>query len=429
MKPSVKNFVRHELGRFLRDSRGATSTLIAISLLVLLGFAGAATETSVWFVGKRNLQGAADAAAFGAALASGGGNTVLQTEAKATTSRYGYVDGTNGVVVTVNKPPMSGRFNGNIHAVEVIIEQPQKRSFSALFLNTALTLRGRAVSTIQFGAPACVLALNAGANVDVLVNGTTNVNLNGCSLAVNSPGSSALDIVGNAIINAASAQIVGGVAGNGTLTTSLGVETGAPPTQDPYAGTTIPAFSGCDINNANVGSHTNQPAFDAGGGTKVICGGVGAGSQSSLTFQNGTFIVDGGSFTANSGSTITVQNATIILTSSTGTNYPNVNIAGGSTVNMSAPTTGPFAGIAMMQDPNTPLNTQNNFLGGSSQNINGVLYFPATDMKFAGGATSGGASCTQIVADQVTFAGNVQLNSNCNGSGTKKITSPPQLVE
>jgi hypothetical protein len=50
-------------------------------------------------------------------------------------------------------------------------------------------------------------------------------------------------------------------------------------------------------------------------------------------------------------------------------------------------------------------------------------------MKFAGGATSGGSGCTQIVADQVTFAGNVQLNSNCTGTGTKKITSPPQLVE
>src|SRR5437879_4868636 len=108
--------------RFLRDSRGATTALVAVSLLGLLGFAGAATETGVWYVTKRNLQGAADAAAFGAALASGGGNTVLKTEAKTISTRYGYVDGTNGVTVTVNKPPKTGRFTGNTNAVEVIIQ-------------------------------------------------------------------------------------------------------------------------------------------------------------------------------------------------------------------------------------------------------------------------------------------------------------------
>jgi len=427
MKPL--SFDRDTLARFLRDSRGATSTLIAVSLLVLLGFAGAATETGVWFVGKRNLQGAADAAAYGAALASGGSNTVLQTEAKATTARYGYTDGTNGVTVTVNKPPTSGRFNGNAQAVEVIISQPQKRTFSALFTSAALTLRGRAVSTIQFGAPACVLALNSGAAVDTLVNGTTNVNLNGCSLAVNSTSGTALDIVGNAVINAASAQIVGGVGGNGTLNTTLGTETGAPPTQDPYAGTPVPKPTGCDISDANVGANKTRAPYDAGGKTVTICGGVSAGSHGTMTFSNGTFIVDGGAFSALSGSSITFNNATVILTSSTGTNYPSVDIKGGATLNITAPTTGTYAGIAMMQDPKAPDNVTNSFAGGTTQNINGVLYFPSQDIKFAGGSSTGGAACTQIVADQITFNGNAQLNSNCSGSGTKKITVPPQLVE
>jgi hypothetical protein len=411
---------------FLRDTRGATSTLVALSLLVLVGFAGAATETGVWYVSKRNLQGAADAAAFGAALASGGGTTVLQTEAKATTARYGFVDGTGGVAVAVNKPPTVGAYAGNASAVEVIIQQAQTRSFSALFSSAALTLRGRAVATIQFGAPACVLALNAGANVDVLVNGTTNVNLNGCALAVNSPSASALDIVGNAVINAASATIVGGVAGNGTLNTTLGVQTGSAPTQDPYLGTPVPSPSSCAQNNYSLGSNDPAKTFTGGG---TFCNGISLNSGGNLTLKDGTYILDRGALNVKSGSTLNLQNATLILTSSTGDNYPSVAVNGGSTVNMTAPTTGTYAGIAIMQDPHAPSNVTNTFAGGTAQNINGVLYFPGQDVKFAGGSSTGGAACTQIVADQVTFAGNAQLNSNCTGSGTKKITQPPRLVE
>jgi Flp pilus assembly protein TadG len=414
------------LRRFWRDQSGATATLIGFSIMALVGMAGIATETGVGYVQKRNMQGAADAAAFGAGLASGGGATAYTAEARAAAASFGYVDLANGVTVAVNKPPTVGNFAANANAIEVVIQQPQTRMFSALFTNAPLTIRARAVVLANPSVPACVLALNSGANVDLLANGSTNVNLRGCGLAVNSSGGSALNIVGGAVINADSASIVGGITGNGTLNTQSPAVTGASPTQDPYQDVDMPSYSGCD--QSGYSQHSAAPPINANGGNYVFCNGLSLSSGGSLTLSNGTFFIDRGSLSVTGGASLTVTNATIVLTSSTGMNYATVSISGGATVTATAPTSGALTGITFYQDRAAPDGGANSFAGGTTQNIDGVLYFPKQDITFAGG-TDTGAGCTQIIADQVTFKGNAVLNSDCTGRNIRTITSPPKLVE
>jgi hypothetical protein len=127
-------------------------------------------------------------------------------------------------------------------------------------------------------------------------------------------------------------------------------------------------------------------------------------------------------------STLNLINATIVLTSSNGSSYGTVSIHGGATINATAPTTGPMAGIAFYQDRNAPAGTNNDFSGGTTQNIEGALYFPSEIVDFAGG-TQTGSGCLQIVAGEVDFKGNANLESNCTGKGVKTISSPPKQVE
>ena len=60
--------------------------------------------------------------------------------------------------------------------------------------------------------------------------------------------------------------------------------------------------------------------------------------------------------------------------------------------------------------------------GGGTQNITGAIYFPKSTISYSGGASTGGAQCTQLVADKITFTGGSTFNSNCSSVGTRTIS-------
>lgn len=406
------------------DRGGASAVMVAFAITGLLGLAGLGTETAQWYVTKRTMQGAADASAYGAALA-GTDSTVYTAEADAIAASHGFVNGAAGVTVTVNVPPKSGNYTTNSSAIEVVIQQPEHRLFSNFYLASDPIIGARAVVLRGLG-PDCVLALNGTASADAFVNGTTNVDLVKCGLAVNSNSASALDIVGSAQIAADSASIVGGIAGNGTLTTVNGTFTGATAVPDPYQNVQIPSYLPLPCTPLPTDGQTVD-ASSVTGGVVRFCGSLSLSGHETITLENGIFIFDGGSVSLNN-STLNLIKATIILTSANGNNYGTVSILGGSTLNASAPTTGPTAGIVFYQDRNAPTGVNDTFAGGTTQNIQGALYFPSQTVDFAGG-TQTGSGCTQIVAAEVDFKGNANLESNCTGTGVKTIASLPKQVE
>jgi hypothetical protein len=410
--------------RLAADRSGASAVMVALAITGMLGLVGLGTETAQWYVTKRTMQGAADASAFGAALA-GTDSTAYTTEADAIAASHSFVNKLAGVTVAVNVPPTSGNYTTNISAIEVIIGQPQHRLFSNFYLTSDPIIKARAVVLRGLG-PDCVLALNGTASADAFLNGTTDVNLIKCGLAVDSNSPSALDIVGSAQITADSASVVGGIAGNGTLTTVNGTFTGAAAVPDPYQNVQIPSYLPLPCTPLPISGQTVD-ASQVAGGIVRFCGSLSLAGQKNVTLENGIFIFDGGSVSLNN-STLNLINATIILTSSNGNNYGTVSILGGSTVNATAPTTGPTAGIAFYQDRNAPTGVNDTFAGGTTQNIKGAIYLPSQTVVFAGG-TQTGSGCTQIVAGEIDFKGNANLESNCTGTGVKTIASLPKQVE
>jgi hypothetical protein len=410
----------------LRNKDGATAIVVGLVLTGFVGFLGLGSEAGMWYYTHRNMQSAADSAALSAASALlAGGAANYTTEAKATTAQYGFADGTAKVTVAVNQPPKSGNYTANANAVEVVIAQPQTGLFSSLFMAKGPTISARAVAVQGNPGTGCVLALDTKASAATFGNGTTNVNLVACSLYVNSNSSSALDIVGSATISAYSASIVGNLAdsGNASITTTHGLTTGATPITDPYATVPVPPPNGCD--------HTNFSAKKAGSAMSpgTYCGGITLNANTAATMAPGTYIVDGGSVSIAGGATLSGSGVTIVLTNSSGSNPATMSINGGANVDLSAPTTGSLAGMAIMQDQNGTQGTNNSLAGGTTQNIQGVIYFPKETVKFAGG-TQTGSGCTQIVSDEIDFLGNANLETNCTGKGTKTIgSSTSKLVE
>jgi Flp pilus assembly protein TadG len=119
--------------RLRRDRRGAVAVLTALASTALLGFTGLAVDVGVWKYMQGRLQQTVDQASRAATIAlMDGQNPTIA--ARTVAASYGFVNGRNGVTVTVNWPPTQGTYAGSGMAVEVIIQAPAPEFFSRLFL-------------------------------------------------------------------------------------------------------------------------------------------------------------------------------------------------------------------------------------------------------------------------------------------------------
>jgi len=406
-----------------RDKSGNYVMITALMAPVLLGGAGLATEGGLWYYVHQSVQGAADSSALSAAnMASLNAVRSPTTQARSVAATYGYVDGTAGAVVTVNRPPATGAYTGNNQAIEVIVTTQQPRLLSAIFTTGTVSLTGRAVALPGNAGTGCVLSLNPAASGGVTSKGTSGITLNQCSVYDDSSDGSALVNGGSATIDALSVNVVGQISGGAGITTSQGVHVGISPISDPYADVVMPTPGACDYNNK---TYKNTVTIDPG----VYCNGIQLNAGAVVTMNPGIYFIDRGSLQMAGGATLQGDGVTIILTSSTGNNYADVTINGGAHLAITAPTTGPTAGIAIFGDRSMPTGTTFKFNGGDSQVIGGAVYVPHGTLQYAGG-NNANTNCTQVIADTVTFVGNSLLKINCGGSGTRPIgTSMASLVE
>ncbi len=165
--------------------RGAILPLIALTLAVLMGFAGLAIDVGYWEYQQRQQQNAVDAAAVGGAQQlvysncadSGAATSAAQGDA----SDNGFTNGSNGVTITVQTPPQRGPFSGNNCAVYAQITRTGVPSyFSRLFgFASGMTETTQAVGIVTSDNAGCLYLLSQSAtfnmNVDVVVAPKCNI--------------------------------------------------------------------------------------------------------------------------------------------------------------------------------------------------------------------------------------------------------------
>ena len=125
--------------KLLSDAHGAIAIQVAVALPVLIGFTALGIEMTTLFVQQKRMQSAADAAVVAA------GSTGLTTAqslaaARAIAGANGFVNGTNGTVVTLNTPPTGGTNISTQSAREIIISRPYPLYLAKLFSNSPITI-------------------------------------------------------------------------------------------------------------------------------------------------------------------------------------------------------------------------------------------------------------------------------------------------
>ena len=292
--------------------------------------------------------------------------------------------------------------------------------FSAVLGNTSGLVAARSTVAL-IGASDCIYALDPSASGAVSVKGTASLTAS-CGIYDDSNSSSAMLTTGTATLSATEYDVVGNVSVHTPLSPSP--NTGVNPVSDPLSSLPAPASAPytCDYVNYTASNWTN-PTLNPG----VYCGGINI-KNNNYTLTTGTYILVGGGLTTqNSNANITGNNVTIYntygSTNKGNYSYSPVSIDANSTVSLTAPTTGTYAGILFFEDRSAPASSDN-YGGGSSAVYQGVIYAKNAAVTMYGNS-SVNAQYTILVADTISMVGTTGFNDNYsllpNGSPIQQI--------
>ncbi|MES0198190.1 TadE/TadG family type IV pilus assembly protein [Mesorhizobium sp. M0011] len=251
---------------------------------------------------------------------------------------------------------------------------------------------------IKPGAQVCVLALDPHASAAVNLQGSTNVSMDNCVIAANSDAPDSVNRGGSALVSAGCVSTVGGT--SGLLPPSASLACGTPHEHryasfDPLADVVPPPYTLC-LPVPNGKTYTLSPGTYC---DKTLSG--------NITLNPGVYIMRGTTIKPGGNGSLTGQGVTIFLMESAQI-YINAN----EKVNLSPPTSGPYAGITIFQDHgNTSALTLN---GGANSVISGFIYAPDAPISYAGNSDmSAQGNCLRLVGNTIQMTGNSSVKSDC----------------
>ena len=420
----------------LRTSkRGNITVMMAFLLPILVGVLGLGFEISIWYQRSHAMQNAADAAAIAAAT---NGDSNYDVEAKAVAALYGFIDGKGNVTVTASNAATCPDKSNVCYSVKIT-------SWVQLYLSQVLGYEGQVGSdgtkqkALESTAVAkrtngmdsvCLLTLDTGGQ-GIRSNGAPKANFSGCNVMSNSEAR-----CNGSDLHADMVAAVGSNSGCGGTKIS-----NVPIVKDPYAAlaSNIPQNT-CKkypqeptqkndppLPGTNVWSNQLINLSGNGIGSGMICGTLKLTGNvvvhtpdnktgATLVIENGDLDLNGYTIRTDNGSALT-----IVFSGTTGGNYTHIP-RGAGTLDVMAPTSGPWSGVAIYQDPMLTNGVDIAEAGNNpTWDITGLVYLPHANVNFSGAVnkSSYGASCFVMVAYDVTISGtgSIAETGGCRPAG------------
>jgi hypothetical protein len=474
----LSSIVKH-LRRLRADERGTVAVIMGVLIIPLVGALGIGFEVSNWYMNGRGMQNAADAAALAAAT-NGGAN--YDVEAKAVAARYGFVDGVNSIAVAASKTAACpDGVNNNCYSVKISGAVPLLVSQIVGYRGDT-TLNGAAAKGLNSTAIAkptiqsqdlCMLALaSSGAAQGIRTNGAPTADMNGCNVMSNTAAQCNGSNLG------AGLGLAHGTSNGCGMTPVSNVKavtdpyldrasnipplssSGCPsyPQESTHGNTVIPPSplpttpplpskivtlnggvssltldtGGYSYNGANIffmcGDQVLMATPTNPSGNVVI--NTPPGSPAVLVIENGQLDLNGHTLTTPDGSAVT-----LVFSGNSGsyTHAPTDNTNGsGGKLDLTAPSSGPWSGVAIYQDPSLTSGLDVSAAGNSpTWNISGLVYMPHASVTLKGAIDKGtaGKSCLVLVADNFTISGTAGiLKTDIGQCGQAGLTMPQATV-
>lgn len=413
---------------FAADRAGAMAVTIALLMTTFAGFVGLSVDAAEWYSARRVMISQVDAAAIGGALKIFENGTVADAIAAATTDAN-----LNGNWI-ISGAVLSVSVDSSARIITATLTKTADMFLSKLFLASAPTISVTAkAGLVNAGPPVCFLSTNPTASGALSVTGNGSITASGCGVVVDSSSSNAMYVTGNGTIAAKQLCGPGGYSGAGYSP----IPSSCVAMQDPLASWPAPGDVNADCSSLSVVCKSLTTYKVSGSGTTtlspgVYVGGISVGSNATVNFQPGVYILRDGALTGTGNAVINGTGVSFYITGSgTAVQLQNddTSITGNVTVNITAPTSGPMAGIAIYQDDFAATGTITNKLAGNgSVNFTGVLYFGNQNVTVSGNGTQNGQSAfTAIIANTLIYNGNGTLNLNANYANTS-VPLPPGMA-
>lgn len=418
--PAHRNVVHRDSNQLMTvaaSARGQVMVLICVALVALVGMIAVVADFSFMQDQRNMMQTAADSAAMAGAEELKYGDAAAAGQADAASN--GYTSGKSGVSVAVNNPPSTGPNTANTGYVEAIVTMPEPTYFLRVLGVSSLSVSARAVA-YEGNGPNCIYVLDPSASSAMSVNGNVNIQ-SGCGLLVDSSASNGLAVTGNVTIAAPTIGVVGNYSSTGNVSLTPTPKTGVIAASDPLAYLQEPAVGSCAHTNFSLNGNTGSSGSPYQIYAGTYCGGISVNGNSWLNFNAGTYVLAGGGMSIKGNAVMTGTGVTFYNTTGSG-GYRAITLSGNTQANLSAPTSGPLAGILFFQDRSIPKSAAaSTITGNSSSSFDGAIYFATTAVTYVGNSSLNGYSI--LVADKVVVSGNAKVGNNysslANGSPIK----------
>lgn len=435
--------------RHAASERGQAIVLLVLVFVGLLGIMGLAIDGGRLYTQRRSVQNAADNAALAAAFAMcSSGNAVSAGVASA--SQNGFTASPPTTTVSIQTPPTSGTYAGDDEYVVVTITSRIGMGLGRIVFSGTPEVSARAVARCTSGGGPIgggngLIALNDAQERIVDLSGSGCIRVNGGGVFVNSDHDRAAYVDGGQTcgsgiprLRADTIQIVGGLWmpewmwrwSDPTLAvTPYPPQTGVPHMADPLGAVPYPTVPSAAPSPSPVRCGSSGNIFLTSGNLDLlnwvncthpnpiviypglynrIC----IGSDAIASFQPGLYYITGntscsggGSFVVNGSGNVTGNGVTVFIASR------GVHIGGSGNVNLTAQTSGPYAGMALFLARENGSDVRVD--GAGVTNMRGTIYAANSLISLAGSGTNKTLNA-QIIAwrYQVSGSGVITIDYN-----------------
>lgn len=387
------------------SERGNVLVVGAAAMPLLIGAAAIAIDTIQISVWKRQLQRAADSSAIAGAYALSLGDDEHDAV-------HSDLDKNAFPLLSQEEAIAVGARLGYNQTVRVTLTATRTAPFMSIFTNAPQTLVADATAALVNSGTFCMVSLYEGTDPGIDAGGGANVDLT-CGMKANCTGTDCVQSDGSSSIKAFPIASVGGLKGSSNnFVPPTRLQPYSAKQRDPFAYLPNPAPDPAEC-AANGVLTENTDFTELGPNPCFMSADVQPNTTLSIPDSVQSVTIYGGNidFKGN----VTANGITWVMTGPDGA-AGDLIINAQANLNLSSPDSGTYKGVLFYRDRRAS-NIEIKINGGASSHLTGALYFPTSDITFAGNADMV-VECLQMVGQKLKFRGSAEVKNVCpDGSG------------